>query len=242
MSVGTAAWAIPRDSAEAFTATGSVLERYAGVFNAVEINSTFYRAHRPATFARWAACVPPDFRFAVKIPKAITHEARLRDCDAEILAFVDQIGGLGGKLGPLLLQLPPSYAFDANRVETACALLRRAPGAKVACEPRHPTWFTPEVDRWLAERAVARVAADPARGPHGGRPGGWNGLAYYRLHGSPRVYYSPYSPEQIAALTSRLTDDPARETWCIFDNTALGRATADALALRRALAGALAST
>jgi uncharacterized protein YecE (DUF72 family) len=217
--VGTAAWAIPRGSAGAFPTTGSVLERYAAIFDAVEINSS----------------VPPAFRFAVKVPKAITHEARLRACGSEISAFVDEVSHLGDRLGPLLLQLPPSLAFDGELVDTACTALARAPGARVVCEPRHASWFTPAVDGWLAERAIARVAADPARGPRGAEPGGWTGLAYYRLHGSPKVYYSPYPAEEIAALAAKLPGGAAAQTWCIFDNTALGHATQDALALRQAL-------
>src|SRR5689334_17239458 len=110
--VGTAGWAIPRPVAERFPAEGSGLARYAARFDAVEINSTFYRSHRPATYARWVASTPPQFRFAVKLPRTITHEARLADSAARIAAFRAEAAQLGEKLGPLLVQLPPSLAYD----------------------------------------------------------------------------------------------------------------------------------
>jgi uncharacterized protein YecE (DUF72 family) len=100
----------------------------------------------------------------------------------------------------------------------------------VAAEPRHAGWFTPAADALLAEWRVARVAADPARVPAAAEPGGWPGNAYYRLHGSPRTYYSAYDAAFLDALAPRLAAAPAG-AWCIFDNTALGAATADALGL-----------
>src|SRR4051794_13597269 len=105
--IGTAGWSIPAAFADHFPAQGTNLERYAARFSAVEINSSFHRPHRPATYARWAASVGPDFRFAVKLPKVITHAARLVDVDAALDRFVAEINGLGAKLGPLLVQLPP---------------------------------------------------------------------------------------------------------------------------------------
>src|SRR5215207_10102592 len=110
--IGTAAWSIPKEHAVLFPAAGSHLERYGAIFNAVEINSSFYRPHRTATYERWAASVPEDFRFAVKVPKSVTHERRLKDAGDLLDQFVSEVGGLGPKLGPLLIQLPPSLAFQ----------------------------------------------------------------------------------------------------------------------------------
>jgi uncharacterized protein YecE (DUF72 family) len=234
--IGTAGWTIPRAAAAAFPAEGSGLRRYAGVFSAVEINSTFRRSHRASTYEGWAAAVPASFRFAVKTPKALTHEARLVGCEAGVEAFVDEVARLGDKLGPILLQLPPSLGFDPAVVDPFCRRLSRDQRFPVVCEPRHATWFTSDVEAWLAERHIARVAADPARHPGAGEPGGWRGLSYYRQHGSPRVYYSAYGPEGIARLRAQLGRDPAPDIWCIFDNTASGAAAADALALQAALA------
>ncbi|MEO7039769.1 MAG: DUF72 domain-containing protein [Gemmatimonadaceae bacterium] len=230
--VGTAGWAIPKAVAREFPADGSALERYSSVLDAVEINSTFRRSHQAKTHERWHDTVPPTFRFSVKTPQSLTHVARLVDCVAGVSSFLTEISSLGAKLGPILLQLPPSLAFDANVVESFCRLLGQGGRFTLACEPRHASWFTAEVDEWLSERRIARVAADPALHPGADRPGGWRGLSYYRLHGSPRVYYSSYDAAQIASLQERLEKDDAHDKWCIFDNTASGSATSNALALR----------
>jgi uncharacterized protein YecE (DUF72 family) len=237
--VGCAGWSLPRAEHACFPAAGSHLERYAARFGAVEINSSFHRPHRPATYARWSAAVPPSFRFSVKVPKTITHELRLVDTDDLLETFLIEVSGLGEKLGGLLVQLPPSLVCEPAVAAGFFTSLRARSPVLLACEPRHPSWFTPEVDDLLAELGVARVAADPARVPEAAAPGGWRGASYYRLHGSPRIYYSEYPEEYVDALASRLRADAAagREVWCVFDNTTLGAATRNALDLRSRLGG-----
>jgi uncharacterized protein YecE (DUF72 family) len=230
--IGTAGWSIPKDHAASFPDAGSHLERYGAVLDAVEINSSFYRPHRKSTYERWAASVPERFRFAVKVPKAITHTHRLEDADDLLDRFLSETDGLGSRRGPLLVQLPPSLAFQARTVARFFRSLRGRTDGGIVCEPRHASWFAPEVEDLLDGFRIARVAADPTPAPGAGRPGGWRGLSYYRLHGSPRIYYSPYGPETLADVAARLARDAAagRETWCIFDNTAAFAATGDALA------------
>lgn len=232
--IGTAGWSIPKDHAGAFPAEGSHLERYAAVFNAVEINSSFYRPHRPATYARWAASVPDSFRFAVKVPKAITHERRLKDTHDLAQRFLSEVSGLGPKLGPLLVQLPPSLPFEAGTSDRFLQALRSQVAGEIVCEPRHRSWFTPDVDALLDELRVSRVAADPAPVPGAGEPGGWGQLSYFRLHGSPRIYYSPYGEDALTAMAERLARRAVSgaPSWCIFDNTAAFAATHDALVTR----------
>jgi uncharacterized protein YecE (DUF72 family) len=229
--IGTAAWSIPKEHAAPFPVAGSHLERYGAVFNAVEVNTSFYRPHRTATFERWAASVPEDFRFAVKVPKAITHERRLENVSDLLDRFLSEVGGLGPKLGPLLVQMPPSLSFQRGIADQFLSELRSKVEGSIACEPRHASWFTPEVETLLVELRIARVAADPAPVPGPDEPSGWRGLSYYRLHGSPRIYYSAYSPEYLSAVAGLLTRNVAAavETWCIFDNTAAFAATGDAL-------------
>ena len=229
--VGTAGWSIPKADQEAFAPGGSHLVRYASRFDGVEINSSFYRPHRVATYQRWADDVPDRFRFAVKMPKAITHEGRLVDRDGNLSRFLGEIAGLGNKLGPILVQLPPSLAFDPATATTFFRELREMFDGDVVCEPRHGTWFTAPVDACLAEWRVARVAADPAPHPGAGEPGGWRGLMYVRLHGSPKMYYSAYSEASLQAVAGNLMRQQASRgrAWCIFDNTAAFAATANAL-------------
>ena len=116
--------------------------------------------------------------------------------------------------------------------------LRARIDAPVAFEPRNASWFTPDVDIWLAERRIARVAADPATVIAAGEPGGWRGLAYFRWHGAPRMYFSDYEPAALASLKRRLDEPRAHgiPTWCIFDNTGSGAALGNALALAPTLA------
>jgi uncharacterized protein YecE (DUF72 family) len=239
LRIGTAGWSIPRQQALAFPGGGSHLERYGDVLNCVEINSSFYRLPRTATWNKWAAAVPEDFRFSVKAPKSITHAAKLACTSEQMKVFLQEIGNLGTALGPILFQLPPSLAFDASVAKSFLDMLRSQHSGQVALEPRHPSWFEGEPDQLLNHYDIARVAADPvpakaASIAAAAVPGGSKRLNYYRLHGSPRVYYSEYGRERLTAYAAAITA-AATETWCIFDNTASGAATEDALILRALL-------
>lgn len=241
----TAGWSLPAGDAAAFPGEGSQLQRYARVCPGVEVNSSFHRAHRPSTWTRWALEAPASFRFAVKLPRAITHDARLVGAGPRLEAFLAEIDGLGKRLGPLLVQLPPSLAFDADVAEGFFGALRQRHGGAVVCEPRHPSWFAADAEAMLAAHAIARVGADPAPVAAAAQPGGWSGPApdgtpgvvYFRWHGSPRRYWSAYGPAWLQARADELARlDPALDVWCVFDNTAGGAATANALELQR-LAG-----
>jgi uncharacterized protein YecE (DUF72 family) len=237
-SVGCAGWAIPKEHAALFPKNGTHLQRYAQRFPIVEINSSFYRPHRPETYARWAASVPDDFRFAVKVPREITHTRRLVDITEPLERFLDEVQALGMKLGPLLIQLPPSLRFNQKIVEAFFTALRKRYQGAAACEPRHPSWFSKEAEQVLQNTHIARVAADPAPDPSATLPAGWPGFAYYRLHGSPQMYYSAYSSEYLDTLAGQLAASAQRTpTWCIFDNTALGAAIPNALDTLGLLAG-----
>ena len=237
MRIGTAGWGLPRIWRGAFPEDGSYLERYASRFSAVEINSSFYRQHRRGVYERWAAAVPPHFRFAVKVPRAITHDQALVAADVLLEVFLDEVVGLGSRLGPLLVQLAPSLAYDAEHADEFFETLRRLHAGPVSCEPRHESWFGEQAEQLMLRHRVARVAADPARVPAAAVPGGDGALVYYRLHGSPRIYWSDYEPARLATIAAQLRGAAAAEgeRWCIFDNTTLGAATGNALALARLL-------
>jgi len=222
---------------EEFGPGDSQLARYATRLSAVEINTCFYRPHRRQVYERWAASVPAGFRFSAKLPKTITHERRFVDCAALLDAFLEEVAGLGDKLGWLLVQLPPSSAFEGSIALPFLELLRARFTGAIACEPRHATWFGYNVDALLRELRIARVLADPVRDDSARAPGGWTGRIYLRLHGSPRMYFSPYEPELLRALAARLrlAESEAEEAWCIFDNTGSGAAAENALELQRLL-------
>ncbi len=213
--------------------TATHLERYATYFDCVEINSTFSRTHRFETFVRWAAGVPSSFRFSAKLPRGITHDRRLCDCEDAIAYFCATVAGLGVKLGALLVQLPPSLNFDEFAAEVAFRRLGRETPARIVCEARHSSWFSPEVDRFLAAAGVTRVIADPCRHALLESPVADAAFSYRRLHGKPRTYYSPYTSANLLELASRLQHRPrGAEAWCIFDNTTLGAAWPNALELK----------
>lgn len=235
--VGCAGWSLPRAQWPNFPSEGSHLERYATRFNAVEIDSSFYRPHRRSTYEKWASSVPSDFRFAVKTPRTLTHENRLANAAPIIDAFLDQAGGLGEKLGPLLVQMPPSLAFDARTANACFAALRSRHPGELMVEPRHASWFTETAETLCEAFEIARVAADPPPHVKAAEPGAWKKPAYFRLHGAPRMYYSRYDESTLDRIAAEVrhrarTGDPA---WCIFDNTAEGAAIPDALYMLNAL-------
>jgi uncharacterized protein YecE (DUF72 family) len=136
----------------------------------------------------------------------------------------------------LLAQLPPSLPFDEAVATGFFQALRDRHRGSVVCEPRHPSWFGPPAEALLRAARVGRVAADPAVVPGAAVPGGWEEPAYWRLHGSPRVYHSAYADaalDRLAATIGRV----AGEAWCIFDNTAAGAAAGQALDLVARLTG-----
>ncbi len=235
--IGTAGWTIPAIHAAQFPSAGSHLARYAQRFNAVEINSSFYRPHRRATYQRWADTVPANFRFAVKMPRSITHAAQPADCKDLLIRFRAEIDGLADKLGVVLMQLPPRAAWHANAADRLLTMVARHIAAPLAIEPRHQSWFVPDAEAQMRILGVARVAADPPRGEGDGVPGGSLDLAYYRLHGAPRIYYSDYSDAVLTRLRGELARhiNKDRDVWCIFDNTAAFAATTNALALQAPL-------
>jgi uncharacterized protein YecE (DUF72 family) len=238
--IGTAGWSIPRASAHHFAGEGTHLQRYARLLRCAEINSSFHRPHAPMTYAKWAMSTPPDFRFAVKLPRAITHDQKLRRARLPLEQFLAETGGLADKRGPLLVQLPPSLEFEARVAARFFDLVRARYQGLIVCEPRHQTWLSPPAAALLVRYQVARVAADPPPAPGAEIPGGWQGTVYFRLHGAPRKYWSRYGAGDIAALADTLRQVPRSvDAWCVFDNTASGAALENAWELQTLLDGGM---
>ena len=242
--VGTAGWSLPRAAAASFPGPGSHLERYARVLNCTEINSSFHRQHTSRVYARWAASTPDQFRFSVKVPRAVTHERRLRGVGPALDLFLAEVAGLGSKLSVLLVQLPPSLEFEAPTARRFFRALRKRHSGGVVCEPRHVSWTSGAADALLRDHAIGRVIADPPR--LAAAPGSLRATTdapdpgavpvYYRLHGWPRTYWSRYPLDRIAAWADETRPLAAvRDVWCTFDNTASGAAAQNALELLSAL-------
>lgn len=230
--IGCAGWSLPGSEKRNFPKQGTHLERYAAVFPAVEINSSFYRPHRAVTYARWRDSVPDAFRFSVKMPRTITHHRRLHDIDDELHLFLGSAGHLEKKLGCLLVQLPPSLKFDPLAAPRFFEKLRSLATADIVCEPRHVTWFAAAATDMFASLGIARVLADPpaVENPD---PALHHETVYIRLHGSPVVYHSSYSDPYLQTLSAEIAHHVSlgRRVWCIFDNTASGAAASNALSL-----------
>jgi uncharacterized protein YecE (DUF72 family) len=229
--IGIAGWAMPAELSDKSPEPQSHLAQYSQYFNAVEINSSFYRPHRHHTYKRWSASVPPSFCFAVKMPKLITHERRLLGCADDLNAFLHGVAGLGEKLGVLLMQLPPSAVFDEKVTREFLELLSNRSMAKIVCEPRNPSWFSSGAEDLFARFNVTRVSAHPLPRDCPGEVSENSDFVYLRLHGAPRMYYSPYSPEFLRGISSQISLGMHGTTWCIFDNTADGAAWPNARSL-----------
>lgn len=233
---GSASWRLLKPVQAQFPGEGTHLARYARRLPAVEVNSSFYRHHRRTQYAKWASEVPEDFRFAVKLPRWLTHDQRLRGHEG-LDDFLEEVHGLGDRLGPLLVQLPPSLDFEEEHVETFLEALRARFDGGVVCEPRHAGWFDGRADEMLERFAVSRVAVDPAPVESADRPGGWPGRVYTRLHGRPQRFHSAYSREFLDGLSADLRRRSREaDTWCIFNNTATEAGLENALTLHAALA------
>lgn len=235
LSIGCAGWSLGRDYWPEFQAHGTHLQRYASRLAAVEINSSFYRPHRPSTYARWSASVHDPFRFSVKVPKSITHEHRLQGCSVLLDTFLAECAALGDRLGCLLIQLPPSLQFDARSAGDFFDSLRARYSGYVVLEPRHQSWT--QAQSLLVDQQIAQAAVDPGRISNDDAPSGWPGFRYWRLHGSPKIYYSAYETDWLERLARKIeaTKDDQVPTWCIFDNTAQGAALGNALFMQRLL-------
>ncbi len=233
--VGIAGWSNPPVHRRRRSDEQSHLAYYAQHFDCVEINSSFYRSHRRETYQRWRDSTTARFRFAVKMPRSITHESGLRNARRELSGFFAEIEGLGPKLSVILIQLPPRLEFSARTVRTFLQRLPPLPDVRLVCEPRHVSWFSKSADAVLLRAGVSRAAVDPAIIDVAARPGGDRQFAYYRWHGSPRMYYSSYRAAQLTSLAATLCEAGSRGAWCIFDNTARYAAWRNAATLVSAL-------
>ncbi len=207
---------------------------YAAEFDTVEINASFYRLPLAKTFDGWREKAPPNFRYAVKVNRFITHNKKLLDCADEVAEFVDLARRLGTALGPLLIQLPPSLHRNDDRL--ASFLQQLPPDLEHVLEFRHASWYAEDVLRLLNSHGTGFVAHDLAGlvSPRwaSGR------TAYVRFHGTGGKYWGRYSEEQMADWAAWLLEQVAegRSAYAYFNNDIHGHALEDARTLKRAFA------
>lgn len=234
--VGTAAWSIPKVAAQFFPNEGSHLENYAKTLSGVEINSSFYKEHKPATYKRWSESVGANFKFSVKLSKVFTHTQKLLVTAEEVKTVLDGVRELGPKWEVLLVQLPPSLSFHDSTAYRFFEILRKHFSGMIAFEPRHKTWIEKPALLLQEQFRLTKVFADPEPCPlpqdqdlnfrHG---------CYFRLHGSPEIYKSNYEPTFLSTVFQQVqTRSTAHKpAWCIFDNTTFGYATLNALQMQK---------
>lgn len=233
--VGTAGWNIPSSLKEKFLSEGTHLQKYSEKLNCVEINSSFYRDHKFETYQKWSQLTPDDFLFSVKLLRYFTHEKRLVETGSILKDSLNNIFGLGPKLGVLLIQLPPSLSFEYQIAKIFFQKITRYCDCPVVLEPRHISWCTSKALNLLEEFKISKALADPepCKILKSQRPSVEKSVRYFRLHGSPEIYRSNYEPEALNRLYAKLKNplSPTQQTWIIFDNTTFHFATQNALEL-----------
>lgn len=209
------------------------LEHYAGQFVTVENNNAFYRLPSRETFAGWAARTPPGFVMAVKASRYLTHIRRLREPAEPVARLLGAAAGLGAALGPVLLQLPPTWRGDPALLDRCLAEFRRAgpAGLRVAVEMRHESCWTAAVRDVLVSHGAALVWADrlgSAAGPLW-RTAAWG---YLRFHEGPAEPWPRYRPADLGAWAERIAAawPEGGDCYVYFNNDPGGAAVADAAA------------
>ncbi|MCG2686295.1 DUF72 domain-containing protein [Candidatus Parcubacteria bacterium] len=234
--IGTSGWGYPHWKKGVFYPEGwkkHELEYYSQHFDTVEINSSFYHLPKPQTFKNWNKLTPKDFVFAVKGSRYITHLLKLDNARAPLETLLKNATLLGGKLGPILWQLPPQMELDFERLERFVKILPKE--QRFAFEFRHPSWFKTKVYQLLKEHNRALVVADTPNYPLVKKTTA--DFAYLRLHGREKLYASNYTPEQLKGWGGLIKrwHTQGKDIFIFFDNDAQGYAPQNALQLKEIL-------
>lgn len=231
--IGTSGWSYEHWKGVFYPAdlpAASKLDFYSSQFSVVEINTTFYHMPSQKTVENWYATTPKHFTFAVKASRYITHLKRLKDCQDSIENFLERVGLLKEKLGPILFQLPPSFQRNDERLEAVLSQLPKS--LKYVFEFRHASWEVQDVYDLLDRYKVGFCISDL-----GGKlsPLEVTGsFAYIRLHGPQKAYQGSYSDAQLKKWKERIEawSSHKKNTYCFFDNDEKAYAIFDALRLK----------
>jgi uncharacterized protein YecE (DUF72 family) len=209
------------------------LEEYAARFATVESNNAFYRLPSRETFEAWRERTPEGFVVAVKASRFLTHIKRLRDPGEPVDRLMSHAEGLGDRLGPVLLQLPPTLRADAGLLDACLACFPAS--TRIAVEPRHDSWWTPEVSKVLEARGAALCWADVRARPVAPlwRTADWG---YVRFHEGRAQRWPHYGRQSLETWAHRIADTwPAgKDVYAYFNNDPNGAAVGDAMTFARA--------
>jgi uncharacterized protein YecE (DUF72 family) len=236
--IGTAGWSYGHWLGT-FYPTGArspdFLALYADHFDSVEINRTFYKLPAPATMAAWRAQSPPDFIFAAKASRYLTHRKKLKDPEEPIARLLGCVEALEEKLGPVLVQLPPRWRADPDRLARFLAQLPEQ--HRYAFEFRDPSWHDDRIFTLLAQRGAAFCIFDLAgkRSPVEVTAG----FVYVRLHGPGGPYQGSYDGRTLSGWARRIRrwSEAGKDVYCYFDNDEKAYAPHDALRLKAMVEG-----
>lgn len=213
------------------------LSYYAMWFDTTEINSSFYHLPRPQTPFKWAESVPGDFTFCPKISRYLTHMKKLHDPQEPLMRFFDIFDTMKDRLGPILIQLPPSLKYDEFLAANFFGLLESAyADYDFALEARHASWLKDEALSLLKRYHIAWVISQSGVGfPYAEHI--TSGNIYFRFHGPEGLYNSYYSKEQLAyyALKFKNWLKAGHKLWIYFNNDYYGYGIDNALTLKRML-------
>ena len=200
-------------------AAAKMLSFYAGHFETVEINNTFYRMPDPKMVAKWASEVPEGFTFVLKAPQRITHQKKLAGIEDDVRALLEAASSLGDKLGPLLFQLPPWFRKDTVKIAALLALIPG--GRRAALEVRHESWLSEDVYSLLRDHDAALCAADTDETPDPERM-----LVPTASWGYVRLRRTDYSDAQLAAWRDRIGRQKWSDAWVFFKHEDEGKGPA----------------
>ena len=217
-----------------FIKSGERLAFYAQHFDTVELNVTFYRMPAAAAFRGWRDAVPDGFVFAVKASRYLTHIKRLVDPRPSVEYLMERAGELGDRLGPILLQLPPTLEIDLDRLDRTLEAFGK--DARVAVEPRHKSWFVPELCEVLRAHDAAFVLADRRRPITPLWSTGWFYLRMHEGRARPRPCYGRSALRSWAQRLRDLPEGGGRRGYVYFNNDARACAVRNAAEFERVLA------
>lgn len=207
------------------------LEHFAARFDTAEVNNTFYNLPSASVFRHWGERTPPDFVFALKMSRFLTHLKRLHDPEPAVALFLERAQELGAKRGPTLLQLPPSFKADAGLLDAALAAF--PPGERIAVEFRHASWFAPEVRSVLERRDAAMCLVDRAgiRSPEW-RTAGWGYVRFHLGRAHPPSCYGRVALETWAQRIANMYG-PEPDVFVYFNNDGFACAIRDAIVMAK---------
>lgn len=234
MHIGTSGWGYGDWDRvfypEGVKSTQDRLGFYARHFHTVEVNYSFYHLPKPETYQKWAAVVPPDFIFAVKASRFITHIQKLQGVKESWSKFIANARVLGDRLGPILFQFPPSFKADPKRLSRFLDLLRKEtePSIPPVFEFRHTSWFAKEIYTILSEAGASLCISHSSRYPCVEEV--TSNLVYYRFHGPKELFASCYSDAELKYWAKKIKPllKSGKAIYIYFNNTLNGYAVENA--------------